>query len=317
MGWVTAPSVAIETVPIRDAGNAPDARYGSPGFGAVAYAYRIGTYEVTNAQYRAFLNAKAAVGDPYGLYSAGMFGVYGGIARVGSGTLADPWVYVPKDNDSTWDSRPVNFVSFWDAARFCNWLRNGQGDGDTESGAYLHVGSQSDFARLPGAIWVIPTEDEWYKAAYYKGAGLDSGYWDYATRSDTLPDNNIPANDSGNSANYFFALGASPYSTSVGAYGLSRSAYGTFDQNGNVWEWNETALTPSSRGMRGSSWNSNDEWGLHASERGAWAPSTSMADGGFRVAFVPEPAGGILLFAAITFTGRRARWTAQTTNASS
>ena len=33
-------------------------------------------------------------------------------------------------------NRPVNWVSWYDAIRFANWLNNGQGNGDTESGSY-------------------------------------------------------------------------------------------------------------------------------------------------------------------------------------
>ena len=49
-------AVEISTVPVGNAGNLQD----DTGFGAVAYNYRIGTTEVTNAQYTAFLNARAA-----------------------------------------------------------------------------------------------------------------------------------------------------------------------------------------------------------------------------------------------------------------
>ena len=33
-------------------------------------------------------------------------------------------------------NHPVNYVSWYDAIRFANWLNNGQGSGDTETGAY-------------------------------------------------------------------------------------------------------------------------------------------------------------------------------------
>ena len=79
--------------------------------------------------------------------------------------------------------KPVNFVSWYDAIRFANWLNNGQGDGDTETGAYTLLGGTptpsngSSITRNPGATWFLPSEDEWYKAAYYQPAaqGGDSG----------------------------------------------------------------------------------------------------------------------------------------------
>ena len=67
--------------------------------GAVDYTYKIGIYEVTNAQWGQFLDALAAYGDPYGLYSSSMCSTYGGIARSGSGAQADPYVYTPKNGD--------------------------------------------------------------------------------------------------------------------------------------------------------------------------------------------------------------------------
>ena len=78
-------SVVMETVPVGNAGNAPDTRFSSPGFGAVNYAYNIGKYEVTAGQYTEFLNAVAAT-DTYGLYNPDMLtGSWAcGIAQSGS-----------------------------------------------------------------------------------------------------------------------------------------------------------------------------------------------------------------------------------------
>ena len=94
-------------------------------------------------------------------------------------------------------------MSFWDACRFCNWLHNGQGDGDTEDGAYTLKGYRGTDGRKvkrnPGAKWFIPNEDEWYKAAYYdpqKPGG--PGYWDYPTRSDTKPDRDFAGPNAAN-----------------------------------------------------------------------------------------------------------------------
>jgi hypothetical protein len=32
-----------------------------------------------------------------------------------------------------------------------------------------------------GATFHLPTADQWYKAAYYKGGSTNAGYWDYAS----------------------------------------------------------------------------------------------------------------------------------------
>ena len=111
---------SLEFVPVGNPGNANDPE---TGYGGVAKPYLIGEYEVTNAQWREFLTAKASTSDPYGLYNTEMAGSYGGIARTWN---VDHYEYTAKGGDANWDNRPVNFVSFWDAARFCNWLHNGQ-----------------------------------------------------------------------------------------------------------------------------------------------------------------------------------------------
>ena len=65
---VAQATVTIETVPIGNAGNAPDTRYFNISVGAVAKDYAIGKYEITAGQYCEFLN-KVAASDPYGLYN--------------------------------------------------------------------------------------------------------------------------------------------------------------------------------------------------------------------------------------------------------
>ncbi len=107
---------------------------------------------------------------------------------------------------------PVNYVSWGDAARFCNWLQNGQptgpeGPGTTETGAYTLNGatSSSDLmtvTRNAGATYFIPSENEWYKAAYYKGGGTNAGYWLYPTRSNTAPSNLLSSTGT-NNANFY------------------------------------------------------------------------------------------------------------------
>jgi sulfatase modifying factor 1 len=285
--------ISLDMVTVGNAGNAND----TTGYGAVGDVYAIGKYEVTNAQYSAFLNNKAAVGDPYKLYNTEMNSTFGGIARSGLGTSASPWVYSAKGGNANWDNRPVNYVSFWDAARFVNWLHNGQGNGDTESGAYLNVGDQVSFARQADAKYWIPTEDEWYKAAYHKNDGVTGNYFDYPTGSDSMPSHHLSP-DLGNNANFYqdgYTIGSPYYTTEVGAFENSASPYGTFDQGGNVWEWNEAVVGNSSwRGVRGSSFVNGGN-GMMASYFDHNGTTTNEEnDSGFRVASVPEP-GSITL----------------------
>lgn len=301
--------VTIDYVPVGHAGNAAD----TTGYGAVAYAYQIGKYEVTNSQYVTFLNAA----DPTGananeIYNASMGSdARGGItytAGAGSGSK-----YTIRTNMG---NKPVNFVSWYDSARFTNWLGNGQGSGSTETGAYTLSGNTGIITKNEGANVYLPSEDEWYKAAYYDpttGAGGGDNYWLYATQSDTAP-TIASANSTGdisnpgaNVANY--ASGADWNSqdgnvTTVGS-AAANNYFGTADQAGNVNEWND-AVIGSSRGMRGGSWP-NISLTLDASFRNNFPPTFENFFVGFRVASVPEPSVYLLtvLSASVLLTRRR------------
>lgn len=294
-------AVSIDTVTVGNPGNAPDTRYVTPGYGAVRYAYQMGKYEVTAGQYTAFLNAVARV-DAYGLYNTSMWThTYGcKINRSGGGTQSDPYVYGVAADAA---NRPVNWVSWGDAARFTNWLTNGQPTGvqdlsTTEDGSYCLNGATTDAAllavtRKPGAAWVIPTEDEWYKAAYYDPAKTGgAGYWDYATRSNAVPGRDpTEATNPGNNANSRggpYPIDPPYYTTVVGQFYLSRSPYGTLDQSGNVWEWNEAVRPYSARDTRGGSFDLYNDYMLAREDRPRY-PSYEYAVYGFRVAVVPEP----------------------------
>jgi formylglycine-generating enzyme len=161
--------------------------------------------------------------------------------------------------------------------------------------------------------YLLPSEDEWYKAAYYKGGGTNSGYWAYPTRSNTAPINLLdPAGT--NNANFYdngFTTG-SPYLTNVGAFAASRGSYGTFDQGGDVWQWNE-ALIGSAHGMRGGAYHTFSAR-LASSARNIDDISPFESSIGFRVASVPEPgsivlvvAGGLCLLACAWRRRGRAR----------
>ena len=168
---------------------------------------------------------------------------FGGITRSG---VSGSYTYAVK---AGFADKPVIYVSFYDSLRFANWLNNGQGSGDTETGAYTLLGGTATpsngttVTRNGGANIFLPSENEWYKAAYYD-AGAAS-YFDYPTGTNTATGCVAPGSDTGNSANCTDAVGAL---TDVGAYALSDSPYGTYDQGGNVWEWNEQIVSGSARG---------------------------------------------------------------------
>ena len=126
--------VSLETVTIGNPGNAADPATGSL-YGAVSYAYDIAKYETTVSQYAEFLNAVAQT-DSYGLYSPNMNLFYiDGITQTGTSGSFSYSVASGSGN------KPVTFVSWFDAARFANWIHNGQPTGlqnasTTEDGAY-------------------------------------------------------------------------------------------------------------------------------------------------------------------------------------
>ena len=250
--------ITYEEVIIANPGNQDDP---STKYGRVDYIYKIGKYHVTIQQYTAFLNAIAAT-DKYSLYNTNMTNIpnVAGILRTGE---PGNYTYSVMDNDGSSANRPITSISWFNAARFANWMSNGQPNGEqnnmtTENGAYALNGAISG-ASIPknsinpntnaAPLFYIPMENEWYKAAYYdptlnEGAG---GYYRFATRSNSIPGNT--AGDAENQANFIsdetgypithsFAFSTTVnYLTDVGAFTNSASYYNTFDQTGNAWEW--------------------------------------------------------------------------------
>jgi hypothetical protein len=325
-----AHAVRIDWVTVGDAGNVADTVEQLPvtlfhgkTFGAVDYDYRIGKFEVTVSQYAEFLNA-VAVEDPNGLYTFWMDanidepysegdGPRGGIRRD-----FEPGSYHYTVQPG-YENQPVIFTSFLDAARFANWLHNGQPTGPqesatTEDGAYTLTPSaisNNTVSRNAGARFFVPSGDEWYKAAYYKGGGSDAGYWTYPTQSDSPPSATSPPGGP-NAANYAPDGPSTPHPailTEVGSYTDSPGPYGTFDQAGNVWEWTEWA---------GSRYDGRRVFGGDVHNRAIWmtpgeplfasldddlgAGSNCCNVGGFRLASVALPTGTISTSADTSYT---------------
>jgi formylglycine-generating enzyme len=298
-------AVNIETVPVGNPGNAADTQHETPGYGSVGYTYNIAKYEVTAGQYCEFLNA-VAITDTYGLYNINMWSSTYGCKIKQNGSSGSFSYTVASD----WANRPVNYVSWGDAARFSNWLHNGWPTGEqdlstTEDGAYLLNGAMTDEAllavnRKSNWKWAITTEDEWYKAAYHKNDGVTGDYWDYPTGTNSTPSNVLGnPTDPGNNATYgsynCYTIGGPYYRTEVGAHENSESPYGTFDQGGNVMEWNESVLYSVHRGLRGGSWY-KEVFSMSATETAHTFPTYESSVAGFRVVELPEP-GTILLLA--------------------
>ena len=290
----SASAVTMAWTPIGNPGNACDPQVQGC-FGAVGHYYSIGTYEVTNAQYAEFLNAKAA-SDPLALYNNSMGSGTGGITRTGvSGSFSYSAIAGRGD-------MPVTLVSFYDALRFANWMNNGQGTGDTETGAYTLIGGSPEptngntVTRNVEATIFLSSEDEWYKAAYYDAGS--ASYFDYPTGTNTQTVCAPPTATSNRANCNAIALGDL---TIVGGYPGSPSPYGTFDQGGNVQEWNEAIINDFTilRGVRGGRYASS-AGSLNGSARSFGIPTQESDGSGFRLAMiVPEPGSGLLVIAGL------------------
>ncbi|MHC4983445.1 MAG: formylglycine-generating enzyme family protein, partial [Planctomycetota bacterium] len=170
----------------------------------------------------------------------------------------------------------------------------------TEDGAYYLNGAMTDAALLAVSReadwqWAIPSEDEWYKAAYHKNDGVTGNYWDYPTGTDSAPGRDMTeVTNPGNNANYsgspYPIDSGTYYATVAGEFELSDSPYGTFDQGGNMWEWNEAIMMDNTaRCTRGGSFSYAANR-LLASYRSWTFPTGEWFHRGFRVSQVPEPA---------------------------
>ena len=311
---VPARAITIDMVTVGDPGNTADTD--PSGFGAVADTFQIMKYEFTNQQYTEFLNSVAAT-DTYSLYNSNMGSQgRGGITQSGS---SGSYTYAVRTDMG---DKPANYVNWFDVARVANWLMNGAtSSASTETGAYTLVGGQTSgntVARNANATYYLPTQDQWYKAAYYKGGGTDAGYWNYATQSDIAPtavtattvgtgtSGGVSPVTSGNFANFNERAswnGQTGNVTTVGSNG-GASFYGAFDMTGNVTEWNDlTGAGNSLAGERGGNYRrssvSSSSFDQNLSP-GNWDDSR-----GFRLTSVavPEPSTCAMALAGLACGG--------------
>ena len=270
-----ANSFEMEFVEVGNAGNVAD----DTGYGAVDYVYQMGTHEV----------------------SRDMITKYNASAGTVAVTLADLSMFLsPRAN------MPATGMSWNGAARFVNWLNTSTGGvaaykftgtGANDSIALWASGDagydpNNEF-RNSQAKYVLPSEDEWYKAAYHS----NTGYTDYATQSDTAPIATTGGTTAGTAVYGQGNITPGPADI-TDAGGLSY--YGTMAQNGNAAEWGESALdgvNDLSSGetivFRGGTWVHPDG-SLESSTRDGQSSANGALFLGFRVAVVPEPSTGLL-----------------------
>ena len=233
--------------------------------GAVAETYRIGKYEVS-----AEMIDKANIEGGLGI----VFDHYG-------------------------PNKPAADISWFEAATFVNWLNASTGNAPAykfNSGAFelwqtgeAGYNSANRF-RNSLAKYFLPSDDEWYKAAYYDPT--TSSYFQYPTGSDLVPIA-VASGSQPNTAVYANDTLIGPAEVML-AGGLS--PYGTGGQGGNVYEWLETdadglndSIT-SARSLRGGGWYSPNPEAMTGPYWTSMMPADSFYGIGFRVAgVIPEP----------------------------
>ena len=183
-----------------------------------------------------------------------------------------------------------------------------EGRGTTETGAYTLSGDTTDLMTIPaipGRPTSFPRRTNGTRRRTTRAASDTAGYWTYPTRSNTAPSNTLVRDRHEQRQLLRFAgtgtggyTDPANYLTPVGAFAGSPGPYGTYDMGGDVWQWNETAVNSSSRGLRGGSWADISNSSLLASSLcNDCPPATEFDYVGFRVASVPEPGSVMLLLA--------------------
>lgn len=264
---------------VGNTGNLPD----TTGYGAVPYEYRIGLYEISGDQ--------VAAAVQLGLSNVNAIG--------GGG--------------------PAVSISWLQAASFVNWLNTSSGyqaaynlnysggwniDPWSPSEAW-QLGGQNLF-RNKNAYYFLPSENEWYKAAYHKNDGDTGNYWNYPTASDSKPTKVYGSTDP-NTAVYDFSRGLP--SPVLPEQSGGTSPYGTRGQGGNAVEYLESAFDGTNDAafeevtQRGGNVNEGDLY-LMSTQRQSVAMNNSYDKRGFRVASVPEPS----TYALLLMTGAAALW---------
>ena len=189
---------SLQFVTVGDPGNAADTTVmndGTTGYGSVPYDYQMGKYDVTVGQYVQFLNAVAKT-DTYGLYNSyhghGLADgtsdhrdhpkrQFGQLQLLGHGQL-QPSRQLSDLRCHLGRCGPLLQLA---AKRPADRGRGAGHDGNRGVHAQRrdHQSALMAITRNAGATYFIPSENEWYKAAYYKGGGTNGGYWTIRLRA--------------------------------------------------------------------------------------------------------------------------------------
>ncbi len=283
-------SFEIEFVAIGDPGNPPDTVLPTPTSaplpsGTVNYFYRMAKFEISE-EIIAKVNALSeAAGDPLGLN-----------------------VDVERG-----PQKPATGLSWFDAARFANWLNEEQGAPVAykfDDQNQFQLWQPGDIGYNPNnpyrnsrARYVLPSADEWHKAAYYDP--VNDRYWLYPFGNDDPP---IPVT-SGTDP------GTAVYNQSGPAdvqFAGGENLFGLVGMAGNVYDWEETSRNLlnndplANRGVNGGSWiltiSAVDISSIFRNSGLARADQPLV---GLRIATIPEPSTLLLLYLSAVLSFHR------------
>ncbi|MCA9136822.1 MAG: SUMF1/EgtB/PvdO family nonheme iron enzyme, partial [Planctomycetales bacterium] len=296
------------SIPWLDVGVPGNAADSLTGYGSVDYAYRMSRLETTNREYVEFLNAV----DPAGINARQLYNplmksdARGGISKTSLTGVRAGTHYSVKTGMA---EMPVNFVSLYDAMRFANWVYNGKGTGSTETGAYELLGggptptNSASIVRSSNATIFLPSENEWYKAAYYRNTGaeaVDVGvYHEFPTARGATPVSvevdaisGAVANPGVSIVNFGSTADWNGVNGNVIAVGISGSLsqFNISDLAGNVSEWIEDP----SGVLRGGGASSNLDDLRSTFRNDSISPTTESAYQGIRLASI-DTHGTLLL----------------------
>lgn len=308
-----APDYDFDWVTVTDLNNPAypgDPEFGTnAGRGSVSYAYRISRLEVTTAQWMEFMNTFST----QGINMSSFRPISWGAQQSGNH-------YVLRNVPSA-ALIPLQGINWRSSAQYVNWLTNGKSSDPASmlTGSYdvstfgddPGGGFSDQLEHSPGALFWIPTLDEWLKAVHYDpdryGPGL-GGWWEYSNSSDVQPVSGPPG--VGETTAGYRAPGFAELDVPLGAYPDTRTPWGLLDATGGAAEWLETAPGPPphlSRELDGT-WAGSDS--QSSMDR---AGSTDGAGPGFRgyaglriVSTLPAP-GAWMLVLVVPLAGTRSR----------
>lgn len=230
-------------------------------FSVTLSAFKMSKYEITNAEYAAFLNAKSIGSN--GLYAAGAYPLDALINQNiawGLTYTVNKWVPV-----AGYENHPVISVTWYGAKEFATYV-----------GGTLPTEAQWEYASRGGTTTPFNTGN--CISNLQSNFNWALPYYGSCTLTATTSQSKTQA---------------------VGAY--AANAYGLHDMHGNVWEWcadwfdtypTTAQIDPtgpsigSYRMARGGSWNYSPQY-IRSAHRAYYDPRSRNPDLGFRVVLVP------------------------------